>query len=231
MHVQGLPGDLLAPDEHRWGFNVRVDDFQIEYNPLRKNQIIRIDDDSRIGKIVKENGDGTFDIEQYRPKEDYLSRVKAERLSNRIDTKMGRGRIDQGNISDYIATLTVIEDGKEIMTQRVEVNHPLRHRGYRFYQSSFNDQLVDSQGRWTTILEVRRDKGSVFIWAGILIVTLGLIMGLYFTPREIFAKCTLTEEQSTIHLAGRTTRNHSLLVRHFDKLLSKMEHTDEIRSS
>ncbi len=40
---------------------------------------------------------------------------------------------------DYLSGLTVIEDGKEIMTTTIEVNKPLIYKGITFYQSSYNE--------------------------------------------------------------------------------------------
>ncbi|GAB4334786.1 MAG: cytochrome c biogenesis protein ResB [Desulfobulbaceae bacterium] len=42
-----------------------------------------------------------------------------------------------GMPKDYVSILTVIEDGKEVLTKRVEVNEPLIYKGITFYQSSY----------------------------------------------------------------------------------------------
>jgi cytochrome c biogenesis protein len=41
------------------------------------------------------------------------------------------------NIIDYISTVTVIEDGKEVMTREITVNNPLEYKGVKFYQSTY----------------------------------------------------------------------------------------------
>ncbi len=52
----------------------------------------------------------------------------------------------RGQIKDYLATLTVVENGKDIVTKKVEVNRPLRYKGFNFYQSSYsmNARAIDS---------------------------------------------------------------------------------------
>ena len=52
----------------------------------------------------------------------------------------------RGEIKDYLATLTVVEKGKDLLTKKVEVNRPLRYRGFNFYQSSYtiNARAVNS---------------------------------------------------------------------------------------
>ncbi|MCW5209488.1 cytochrome c biogenesis protein ResB, partial [Desulfobulbus sp. US1] len=39
---------------------------------------------------------------------------------------------------DYLSGLTIIENGKEILTTTIEVNKPLIYKGITFYQSSYN---------------------------------------------------------------------------------------------
>lgn len=42
-----------------------------------------------------------------------------------------------GSVKDWKSTLTVLEGDREILTRIIEVNHPLSHRGYVFYQSGY----------------------------------------------------------------------------------------------
>ena len=42
-----------------------------------------------------------------------------------------------GSVKDWRSHLTVIEAGQPQFTKVVEVNHPLSHNGYRFYQSNY----------------------------------------------------------------------------------------------
>ncbi len=220
-HFSGLPGEFLAPSEQHWGFNVRVDDFQIIYHPLGKGQYVTVDG-SMIGRIVGELKNGRFDLEIYTPRSSRLYNVEPSRLSNRIDRRISNGRLDQGNIADYVATLTVVENGEEIMTETIEVNKPLRYAGFRFYQSSFNDRRTDSQGRWTTVINVRKDRGSPFIWAGILIVSLGLIISLYLVPRRLYVQIELEDGRARLSIAGYARRNSTLFRAEFDKIADEL---------
>jgi len=40
-------------------------------------------------------------------------------------------------IKDYKSNITIIEDGREILSKTIEVNHPLLYKGIRFYQMSY----------------------------------------------------------------------------------------------
>jgi len=46
---------------------------------------------------------------------------------------------------EYMSWLTVIEKGREVFTKAIEVNTPLRYRGYTFYQSSYGP-VPESRG-------------------------------------------------------------------------------------
>lgn len=44
---------------------------------------------------------------------------------------------DNGMPKTYLSDLTILEDGKEILTRDIEVNTPLTYKGITFYQSSY----------------------------------------------------------------------------------------------
>jgi cytochrome c biogenesis protein len=41
------------------------------------------------------------------------------------------------NITDYISTVTVIDDGEEVLTREITVNSPLEYKGVKFYQWTY----------------------------------------------------------------------------------------------
>ncbi len=41
------------------------------------------------------------------------------------------------HVKDYISSLTIIEDEKEVLQKTVRVNHPLHYKGLAFYQSNY----------------------------------------------------------------------------------------------
>ncbi len=44
---------------------------------------------------------------------------------------------ETGAPKDYVSSLTIIENGQEVLTTDIRVNHPLTYRGITFYQSSY----------------------------------------------------------------------------------------------
>jgi cytochrome c biogenesis protein len=43
-------------------------------------------------------------------------------------------------VSEYTSTLSILEDGETVRQERVRVNHPMIHRGIRFYQTSYGNE-------------------------------------------------------------------------------------------
>ncbi len=228
-YVRGLPGDFLMQSEDEWGFNVRVDDFIINYHPLNVKQTVSIGSDS-LGRIINVNDDGTFELElygyfeggSYIPQAGVLNSVEAERISNSFDFRMSSGRLDQSNIADYIAVLTVFEGNREIFTKRIEVNVPLRYKGYRFYQSSFNDTVRDDNGTWMTIIEVRKDRGSVLVAIGLILSTIGVFLGLYLVPKRLNIMVFQESGKEKVLLVGKTTRNKTSFENHLENIVKSL---------
>lgn len=75
--------------------------------------------------------------------------------------------------SAYQSNIVVI-DGDSSWPVLIEMNEPLRYRGYTFYQSSF-DITGDKP---YTVLTVVENKGRIFPYISTLIVALGLILHL-----------------------------------------------------
>lgn len=62
--------------------------------------------------------------------------VPQENFSVKLD-KFWIDYYDSGQIRQYNSLLTVVEDGKEVLTKQIWVNEPLYYKGVRFYQSNY----------------------------------------------------------------------------------------------
>ena len=73
-----------------------------------------------------------------------------------------RGEQKIRQIKEFRGRVAVIEDNNRVaLTKEILVNHPLRYKGYAFYQSGYNPKDPD----WTG-LEVSRDPGLPIVYAG-----------------------------------------------------------------
>jgi len=84
-------------------------------------------------------------------------------------------------VRDYISELQVIKNDKVVAEKNIEVNHPLHFGGYHFYQHSY-----DSEAGQYTILSVTSDTGLTCVYAGYLMLCVGVFwhfwLGHLFTP-------------------------------------------------
>jgi hypothetical protein len=75
---------------------------------------------------------------------------------------------------NYSSDVT-LRDGKLSWPARIEMNKPLRYRGYTFFQSSFEES---PNGEQATILAVVENKGRLMPYIGTGVLGLGLLLHL-----------------------------------------------------
>ncbi len=87
-------------------------------------------------------------------------------------------------VREYISELQVIKNNKVVTEKHIEVNHPLHFGGYHFYQHSY-----DAQAGQYTILMVVSDTGLNLVYAGYLMLCIGVFWHLWL--RHIFTRVKL----------------------------------------
>lgn len=78
---------------------------------------------------------------------------------------------------DFISKVTILQDGKEIMSKDIRVNEPLRFGGYAFFQSSYDNESLSWSG-----LQVVNDPGVPVVYLGFILLILGLTIIFYINP-------------------------------------------------
>ncbi|MBI3997014.1 MAG: cytochrome c biogenesis protein ResB [Candidatus Omnitrophica bacterium] len=78
-----------------------------------------------------------------------------------------------------------------ILMRTIKMNHPLQYRGHSFYQSSYIDGPTQ-----TTILSVRSDPGTPFVYAGFLVVIGGVLSLFIVRGARKDAALTRAERES-----------------------------------
>ncbi len=82
-----------------------------------------------------------------------------------------------GPIKSFQSTLHLLEKGKVVRANTVEVNRPLSYQGYTFYQAGYNPRDLT----WTS-LEVVRDPGVPLVYTGFVLMIAGLFLVFYLNP-------------------------------------------------
>ena len=86
--------------------------------------------------------------------------------------------------ASYASEVTLIDKQENINEPyRIYMNHVLEHRGYRFFQSSYD---MDEKG---TVLSVNNDPGTPIAYLGYLLLAIGMFWTL-FSKKHRFAQLT-----------------------------------------
>jgi len=87
---------------------------------------------------------------------------------------------DSGEVKLYQSRVTLLDDeGSELVTQDVLVNHPLVYDGWWIYQSNWNPRELRYSG-----LQAVRDPGLPLALAGLVILVLGVLLKIRLPRRK-----------------------------------------------
>ncbi|MFH1435870.1 MAG: cytochrome c biogenesis protein ResB [Pseudomonadota bacterium] len=103
-----------------------------------------------------------------------LTAGRPERVS---DDRMLVLSMQEENVEDYLSRLSVVEEGKTVLTQTIEVNHPLSYGGFDIYQSNYDPEKPN----WTG-LEVVRDPGILLVYLGFILNLAGVLQVIFGVP-------------------------------------------------
>ena len=84
-------------------------------------------------------------------------------------------------VKQFVSQVKILEPGpvalKEVKQATIAVNRPLRYRGWRIYQTSFDPQ----EQRWSGF-QISNDPGEKIVYAGFLLLAAGTIIMLGLGP-------------------------------------------------
>ncbi len=76
-------------------------------------------------------------------------------------------------VRSYTSRLAILRDGKERFRRDVQVNHPFRFGGYRFFQHSWG---ANKHHGVYTILQAVSDQGVPLVYAGFVLLAFGVVL-------------------------------------------------------
>ncbi|MFZ3072460.1 MAG: cytochrome c biogenesis protein ResB, partial [Thermodesulfobacteriota bacterium] len=130
---------------------------------------------------------------------------------------------DTGQIRQYNSILTVVEDGKDVLTKQIWVNEPLYYKGIRFYQSSYGTSW--NKVKMAEIAFKRVDTGKTEEPVELEWMELKKIPGTPYSAKlmEYVADFAFDEETKTIYSKTGQAENPAvrLEVYNKDKLIAK----------
>lgn len=79
----------------------------------------------------------------------------------------------EGLIKDYKSIIAIVDKGERQKLKTIKVNHPLEYAGYTFYQVEYDPKNTN----WTGLL-VKKDPGVLIVYAGYLLIIVGVFIKL-----------------------------------------------------
>jgi len=179
LHIQ----DIQSRAGQRWKVPVKINT-EFSLGPgvgtvtivrAFENFKIKIEGDKRIAYDAPGPGyNPALEVEIKHPDGTVTRQYAFERFRGHIHAEEKFVLRYQRVISDYISELEVIKNNKVVAKKDIEVNHPLHFGGYHFYQHSYDAPL----GRFT-ILMVVSDSGLNIVYAGFLLLCIGVFWQLW----------------------------------------------------
>lgn len=77
----------------------------------------------------------------------------------------------------FISHVEILEKGAVVREQTIRVNHPLRYKGFSFYQATYDS----NEEKWSGF-SVVKDPGTGMVFASIIMIMFGLVWNIYFHP-------------------------------------------------
>jgi hypothetical protein len=169
--IQNRQGNIwMLPVEIGNEYSLNPEYGTIKILRIFKNFKIQIDGENRIA--VDDPGPGSnpaLEVQVNSPDGQVTTRYVFERFPGHMHPDDELLLTYQRVISEYISELQVIRDGEIVAEKDIQVNHSLHYGGYHFYQQDYDHQA----GRYT-ILEVTSDSGLTSVYAGYLMLCIGL---------------------------------------------------------
>jgi len=81
-------------------------------------------------------------------------------------------------VKAYVSEVSILEEGMVTRQASIEVNSPLTHEGYAFYQVDYDER----DGRYRSVFEVVRDPGLPLTVAGFAMLLLGAFLTCWGKP-------------------------------------------------
>lgn len=143
--------------------------------------------------IIKDGVKSVYAIYQFMPKEQtvvigdktYVAEIRHHRIPLPFSVKLidFEKKFHQDTmISRSFKSEVYVIDGSLETRHLIEMNAPLRYKGYTFYQSSFSE---NAQGEITE-LSVVKNAGQIFPYISSIIICLGLLLHLLINSKKFF---------------------------------------------
>ncbi|MHC4606095.1 MAG: cytochrome c biogenesis protein ResB [Planctomycetota bacterium] len=107
-----------------------------------------------------------------------IAAVRPQTISARLPAQFLVLERMSREVKAYRSRLSILEEGRKVAEQTVEVNHPLVYGGYRLYQTDYRPDDPTYSG-----IKVVKNPGLWVAYAGFLMMCAGILFTFYIRPR------------------------------------------------
>lgn len=119
-----------------------------------------------------------------RPLGEYFAMGGKHRADNRIDPgfELRPAAYRDPVLKQLHSEVSILEGGEVVRRGSIEINRPLGHRGVKIYQTAYNR---DQYGFWSAGFQFTRDPAEPLVWAGSILLVLGLLAAFAIPYRAV----------------------------------------------
>jgi len=223
------------------GFELYVDKFALQRYPMKLKTEVRLKVTGEVTGTFEANEGGTIVL----PASDYNVRLGDMDLDDKeVDINVYEGRKLAGvyntalpdggplapphfpyslrllSYSDPIlksvaSTVKIVREGKMVKRGVIEINSPMRFEGLSIYQTAYNR---DPEGRYYSGFEIVKDPGIPLVWAGFVMLLIGLFFSFYFHHRQLWVYV----DEDKMVLGGVTSKDWSGFMREYGGIVKSL---------
>jgi cytochrome c biogenesis protein len=114
------------------------------------------------------------------------------------------------------------KDGEKISSGWIFLKFPDFSQMHSSVDTGYTFEFKDVKAAQYSGIQVSKDPGVNFIWAGCAFVMLGLFMAFYWPPRDIRILLKKSEGKTEIMASGRATKSKLTMESEFQKLMASL---------
>jgi cytochrome c biogenesis protein len=114
------------------------------------------------------------------------------------------------------------QDGEQLFAAWVFSKYPDFSQMHSEREHEFTFELKNIDSAPYSGIEMARDPGANFIWAGCILLTLGLFVAFFWPPAEIRVALVQDQDRTSITAGGIAAKNKDALQEEFDRITASL---------
>jgi len=123
------------------------------------------------------------------------------------------------NLNNPAALLRVERNGKPLFTSWLFARHPDFHGNKT---ASYQIRITNYEPRFFTGLQVAKDPGVGFVWAGCILLLAGMYIAFFCSHRRVWVHCKQNQKGCQVTVAGDANKHKHVFKKYFSVLYERL---------